>query len=90
MTDQEIEALHHHNAAQVNQMDEAAAGVVSSLLDELKRSGRNTYIKLKNPTPDGHRVEYDFVEGNATLIPRLGPILGFKRVTDSVLEVRSG
>ena len=90
MTDQEIEALFVHNAKQINEMDVSAGSVVSALISELERNGRNTYIKLRNPAAKGHMVKYDFVEGDKTLIPRAGKALGFKNVTDSLLEVHGG
>ena len=90
MTDQEIEALFEHNAQQINQMHVSAGSVVSALISELERNGRNTYIKLRNPVPRGHTVEYEFVQGDKTLIARAARVLGFKSVTDSRLEVRGG
>lgn len=90
MTDQEIEVLFEHNAKQINKMDVAAGSVVSALLSELERNGRNTYIKLRNPSVKGHTVKYDFVKGDKALIPRAGKALGFKTVTDSLLEVHGG
>ncbi len=90
MTDQEIQALLTHNAGQINEMDVAAGSVVKSMIVVLESHGRDTYIRLKDPVPGGHIVHYEFVEGDETLIKRAGDHLGFKNVTESLLEVRSG
>lgn len=90
MTDQEIEALFEHNAQQIDQMNVSAGSVVSALISELERNGRNTYIRLRNPAPRGHTVNYEFVQGGKALIARAARALGFKSVTDSQLEVHGG
>lgn len=90
LSDQELDDLFRHNAETLNKMNVAAGAVVSALLAELERSGRKTYIRLRNPAVRGHTIEYDFVQGERRLIARIGRLLGFERVTDSLLEVRSG
>lgn len=90
MADDDVEELFRHNAETLNKMNVAAGAVVSALLAELERDGRNTYIRLKNPVPNGHVVEYDFVKGNRSYVERAGRLLGFKAITDSRLEVASG
>jgi len=90
MNDIEIEALFRHNADQITQMNAAAGGLVSALIDELERAGRKTYIRLKKPAPRGHTVAYELVQGNHRLVATLANALGFKTVTDTKLEVHSG
>jgi hypothetical protein len=57
---------------------------------ELRRSGRNTFIRLRDADVDGHGVNYDFVSGDPDLVGRIGRALGFASVTDDRLEVRRG
>ncbi|MBI2537107.1 MAG: N-acetylmuramoyl-L-alanine amidase [Gemmatimonadetes bacterium] len=90
MTDQESEQLFNQNVEQINQMNVAAGSMVKGLIMELERGDRKTYIRLRNATPSGHKVEYDLVQGERTLVGRIARALGFKTVTDSVLEVRGG
>jgi hypothetical protein len=90
MSDAEIEALFQHNADQLAKMNVAAAGLVSALLDELERAGRKTYVRLKNPAARGHKVDYDFVQGDRRLVATLANALGFKSVSDTRLEVHGG
>jgi hypothetical protein len=90
MTQQQIDELFAHNAAQLDEMNVAAGALVSSLLSELVRKDRRTYIRLHDPAQNGHTIAYDFVEGDASLVGRLARALGFKTVTASTLEVRSG
>lgn len=90
MNDVDVEALFLHNADQINQLDPAAAGAVSALLAELERDGRDTYIRLTKPVRRGHKVAYEFVKGDRTLVARAARALGFARVTDDTLEVSHG
>lgn len=90
MNDVDIEELFRQNADQLTKMNVAAAGLVSALLDELERAGRKTYIRLKNPAPRGHSVDYEFVRGDRRLVSTLANGLGFKSVTKTRLEVHSG
>lgn len=90
LTDEDIEALFRHNAETLNKMDVVAGAVVSALLAELERAGRKTYLKLRNPAPRGHTIEYELVKGDRRLIKRIGQLLGFKEITETRLEVHSG
>jgi hypothetical protein len=85
----EIEELFQHNVQQIDRMNIAAGSMVKGLILELERKNRDTYIRLRNPDPDGHTVEYDFVSGDRSLVGRIARALGFQTVTDSLLEVRS-
>ena len=83
-------ALHQHNAAQLAKLHPAAAGLVLSLLDELSRAGRDTYIRLKGARADSNWVRFDFVAGNEDLIPLAARSLGFKAWEGGKLEAHSG
>ena len=89
MTSEDIDKLFEHNVQQINVMNIVAGSMVKGLIMELERGDRNTYIKLENPTPGGHTVDYTFIEGDKTLVGRIARALGFQTVTDSRLEVRS-
>lgn len=90
MTDQEIQQLFNQNTGELDRMSVAAGSMVKGLIMELADGNRKTYIRLRNPVVGGHKVEYDFVQGDRTLVGRLARALGFQSVTDSVLEVRGG
>lgn len=90
MTEAEIDELFEHNAKELNKMHVSAGSMVKGLIQELERSNRNTYIKLRDASPDGHTIHYDFIEGQKGLVKRIGKALGFKRITDDLLEVRNG
>ena len=86
MTDAQNEVLFSENAARMNEMDPAAAGLVLSLLDELSRAGRDTYIRLIDPVPSGNSVRYEFVEGDQDLVALAARSLGFKSWSGQQLE----
>ena len=88
MTTADLAALSEHNALQINAMNVAAGSVVKALIMELGRGNNKAYIRLQNPVPRGHAVDYEFVEGDRGEIAKVGRALGFKLVTDSRLEVR--
>lgn len=84
------DALFAHNIEQINQMDVAAGSMVKGLIMELERGTRDTFIRLRGPEPGGHRVGYDFVRGDRSLVGKIARSLGFALVTDDRLEVRGG
>jgi hypothetical protein len=86
----DLDALFEHNVQQIHVMNVAAGSMVKGLIMELERNDRNTYVRLRNASPNGHAVEYDFLQGDRTLVGRLGRALGFAAVTDNRLEVRHG
>lgn len=90
MTEQEIDELFQQNVRELNKMDVSAGSMVKGLIMELERGDRNTYIKLRDAEPDGHIIHYDFLEGNKSLVKRIGNALGFKKITKDTLEVRHG
>ena len=89
MNEQEKEALFEHNISELNKMNVSAGSMVKGLIMELERGDRDTYIRLHDAVANGHKVNYDFVEGDPGLVFRVGTALGFKTVTDDTLEVRN-
>jgi hypothetical protein len=89
MTEEEVDQLFEHNVQQINQMNVSAGSMVKGLLMELERGDRKTYIRLTNPVPNGHAVDYEFVQGDKSLVGKIARALGFKTVTETRLEVRS-
>jgi len=85
----DLDDLFEQNIIQINNMNISAGSMVKGLIMELDRGERNTNIKLKNAFPESHIVNYEFVKGDAGLVYRIAYALGFKTVTDSLLEVRS-
>ncbi len=86
----ETDSLFEHNVQQINLMNVAAGSMVKGLIMELERSGRNTFIRLRDPEIGGHGVNYDFVSGAPDLVGRIARALGFASVTADRLEVRRG
>ncbi len=89
MTENELDQLFKDNIKQINQMNVAAGSMLKGLIMELERGERGTYIKLSNAVTDGHAVDYEFVQGDRTLVARIARALGFRTITESRLEVRS-
>ncbi|MBF8293920.1 MAG: N-acetylmuramoyl-L-alanine amidase protein [Bacteroidetes bacterium] len=89
LSELEKDALFEANVHQISVMNTAAGSMVKGAIMELERNERNTYIKLRDAVPDGHAVNYDFVEGDKGLVFRIARALGFKEVTESRLEVYS-
>ena len=82
----DIDALFHENARRINAMSTAAGSMVKTLVMELER--RRVYLRLTQPAPRGHSIEYSVAHGDARLVGRLARALGFENVTDRLLEVR--
>ncbi len=89
LTQQEKNELFDLNVLEINEMDIAAGSLVKNLIMELDRKNRNTYIKLRDAVPNGHVVFFDFVEGDPSLVKRIGIALGFVSYSNSRLEVRN-
>lgn len=90
MTDTQIEALGKENAQEINRLEPAAGGLVAGMLRELRKPGRDTYLRLSDGQDRGHTVRYAFVEGDRDLIGKAAKALGFKSWSDGVMEVHSG
>jgi hypothetical protein len=84
----DLDQLFRENMAALNTMNVAAGSMVKGLIMELQRSNRATYIRLRNPAPNGHTVDYGMVKGDPTLVGKIGRALGFQAVTATTLEVR--
>lgn len=89
LTPAEIAQLFEHNIQQINVMHGAAGSTVKGLIMEMARDQRPTYIRLRDAAPDGHTVDYEFVQGQRDLVGRVARALTFKSATDSKLEARS-
>ncbi|MGD8781885.1 MAG: N-acetylmuramoyl-L-alanine amidase [Ignavibacteria bacterium] len=90
MTEQQKKELFNNNVAELNKMSVAAGSMIKGLIMELKKPGRDTYIKLSNAVPDGHVISYELVEGEQTWVEKVGMALGLKSVTNNKLEVYGG
>ena len=88
VTEEEKKKLFENNILEINKMYVPAGSLVKNLIMELERDNRNTYIKLRNAVANGHRVNYDLVEGDSNLIINIANALGFKNATKELLEVR--
>jgi hypothetical protein len=86
MTKQECDELFSYNAKQRDMLSVGTGSLVGALIDELERNAE-TYIRLKNPVKDGYRCEYTLVQGRQSIIKPIATALGFKSVSESVLEV---
>ncbi len=84
----DLDTLFRENMLELNKMNIAAGSMVKGLIMELQREGRDTYIRLFDAEPGGHRVSYEKVRGSRDLIFRIARALGFAQVTDTLLEVR--
>ena len=89
MTEEERKKLFEDNIKEINKMYVPAGSLVKNLIMELDRNNRNTYIKLHDAVTDGHVVHYDFLEGDKILVLNIANALGFKNVTNDLLEVRN-
>ncbi len=83
------DSLFNENMATLNKLEVGAGSLVKGLVMELCRGQNTTYIKLRNPKPNGFEIFYDVVQGDKGLVPRLARALGFKDVSDDRLEVFS-
>lgn len=90
MTDAQIDDLFRSNMLEVDKMSVPAGSMVKCLLIELGKDGRDTFIRLHDAEPNGHSVDYSFVEGKQSLVQSFARHFGFKSATDSRLEVRGG
>ncbi len=85
LTPAEQHALFEWNASRLDRMDVAAGSLVKSLLMALER--RDVLIRLDDPSPGGHTIGYTVEQGDAGSVRPVALVLGFKRVTDELLEV---
>ena len=88
MSLEQRDELFRHNMQQIDVMHVPAGSLVKGLVMELERRG--TYIRLYDPVPDGHVVQYEVVQGVKCLVVPIARALGFKKATASMLQVRNG
>jgi hypothetical protein len=86
LSHRDLDALFHENARRINAMSTAAGSMVKTLVMELER--RRVYLRLADPAPGAHAIEYAVAQGDPGLVGRLARALGFHAVTDRLLEVR--
>jgi hypothetical protein len=87
MTPNEQESLFSDNVKELNKMSTAAGSMIKGLIIELERDNRNTFIRLRDAEPGGHSVYFDFVQGDATLVPRIANALGLTLLANGKIEV---
>jgi N-acetyl-anhydromuramyl-L-alanine amidase AmpD len=90
LTEKEINELFENNIQQINKMHVPAGSMIKGLIMELSFSSTPTYIKLKDAIKNGHKVSYEFIQGDPGLVFRIGTALGLKSVTEDKLEVHNG
>jgi hypothetical protein len=83
------EALNRSNLEEINKLHPGAFYMVKSLMLECERPPRDTWLRLHDAVPDGHSVRYEVLRGDPDLVLRLARALGFAKVTNDTLEVRS-
>ena len=86
LTKKQTDELFDQNAEERDKMAIGAGALIGALLDALEQNAE-TYIRLKDAVPKGHKCGYILVQGRQDIIKPLAKALGFKNVTDSVLEV---
>ena len=85
LTRREIESLFAANARRLNRMEVGAGSLVKALLMSLER--RQVYLRLQEPDEGAYAVGYEVVRGDHRQVALLAHALGFKGVTDRLLEV---
>jgi hypothetical protein len=84
---EEIAGLFQENLVQFNKMNRSAGSMIKGLLWELQDDNRNTYIRLRDAVEGGHKVFYDLVQGDSSLLAIAAQSLGFKKWDSNCLEV---
>ncbi len=74
-----------HLLGGLDRMDTAAGSLVKTLLMELGR--RQVYLRLGDCNTDSHSIGYEVVQGDRGQVALIARALGFKKVTDRLLEV---
>jgi hypothetical protein len=81
----DTQALFHRNVRRINRLNTGAGSLVKNLLMELER--RRTFVELNTPQTGSHTIDYQLLEGDRAKLERIANALGFKRVTETELEV---
>jgi len=85
LTEGDLQVMTMFNAIYLDEKHLAAGSPVQTLLTELARRG--VYVFLKQTGRNSHTIQYQVLQGDGRHVARLARALGFKRVTDRVLEV---
>ena len=83
MTPADIDTLFEANVQVILKMNTAAGSMVKGLIQELCRGDRGTYIRFAIRT-DGHAVSYEFLQGDQSLVGRIGRALGLTVTADRI------
>ena len=82
--------LFEDNIQQIARMHSMSGSMVKQLILELQQPGRNTFIRLHDAIEDGHAVEFEFVQGDPSLVAGIARALDvFEEITPSRLVVLS-
>jgi len=87
MTAQEIDDLFEANMLVIDEMDVEAGSMVKAVILGIEKNGP-AYIRLKDPVVGGRKVSFEQVQGDETLVGRVGRSLGLI-CGRGTLEVRS-
>ena len=86
MTEEQRNQLFVHNMNELDKLNTASGSMIKAFVLGIE-SNSQTYIRLNNAVQGGHRVEYVYVEGDESMIDRIGRALGLI-ITVTTLEVR--
>ncbi len=86
MTQQEVDLLFNDNLLQIDRMNIASGSMVKALIQAIESNGP-TYIRLTDAEQNGHKVGYQVVDGDDSLLSTMASALGLN-LSDSTIEVR--
>jgi len=87
MTEREIEDLFDANMLVIDELDIEAGSMIKAVILGIEKNGP-AYIRLKDPVVGGRKVSFEHVQGDETLVGRVGRSLGLI-CAPGTLEVRS-
>lgn len=90
MTQVQIDQLFINNGNKLNKLNIASGSMIKALLMGLASNGP-VYIRLDDADVGGNKVNYTHIEGDKTLVAKIGEGLGLKVTvteTENTLEVR--
>lgn len=86
MTEEQKNQLFNHNMEELNKLNVAAGSMIKALLIGIE-SNCSTYIRLSNAQQSGNKVDYVYMEGDETMVDKIGRALGLV-VSVTSLEVK--
>jgi len=86
MTQQEIDQLFNANVLEIDKLNTASGSMIIALIQGIESNGP-AYIRLSGAVNEGHRVNYEHISGDASLVSRVGGSLGLI-ITDNSIETR--